>query len=253
MPSVGERFRTFRQFASASLRDIYGDKLDNAFQVTANHLASGVWMNREGKDGKPKFVWQPFPRFAQIAPTFGMVILDYDHDGIMDLHLTQNSYSTQPETGLWRGGLSQLLKGNGDGTFTCIPATESGLVISEDGKASALVDLNGDYTPDIIATQNNSSSRTFLAPKKDYLEIRLKGKAGNPSAIGSRVSASYENGEERVHEIKSASGYLSQPSPAVYLDVKGLKSMKIWWPDGKTSGWQLSSKSTSSKVVLDHP
>jgi len=237
MPSVEGKFPTFHEFASASLSEIYGERLDQAYHVVANHLESGVWMNRSGDGGKPKFKWIAFPRIAQIAPSYGLVVHDFNSDGHPDLHLVQNSYSTQPETGLWRGGLSQLLLGKGDGTFLNVPPRKSGLIISDDGKSSALVDLDRDQRPDLIATQNNGPSVSFKSNGDKLLEILLRGKKGNPNGIGAIVKLQHRDGTSKIHEIKAGSGYLSQSPPTIFTNPKSIQSITVQWPDGLTKSY----------------
>ncbi len=236
MPSVGERITTFKQFAESSLEEIYGERLGEAYKVTANHSESGVWINRS-QGGELAFEWRPFPRLAQIAPVYGVTACDFDADGHLDLHLVQNFYSNQVETGLWRSGLSQLLKGAGDGSFRCVPPAESGLVIADDGKASTLCDFDGDGQPDIVASQNDGPIRSFALDRmrggvSDGVALRLVGRAGNPQAVGARISADYGSGG-RVHRaIVAGGGYLSQGSSLVFLPLRGLESFSIAWPDG---------------------
>lgn len=252
MPSVRKQFKTFTAFASASLEDIYGDKLKQAYHVKANHLQSGVWMNRLDKEGNISFEWKSFPRNAQIAPIYGMQVSDFNFDGIPDVYAIQNSYSTQPETGWWRSGLSQLLYGQGDGTFKCVPSNQSGLVVADDGKALALVDLNNDHSPDIVATQNNGDTVSFVkktaAANKPY-KLSLIGKTSNVTGAGSRITVQYKGGDTRYFEIHATSGYLTQQPATLYLDSKRkIKSISVRWPDGKIKDYAVSGSSRSLQL-----
>lgn len=232
MPLVGGKFPTFRDFASASLDEIYGDRLKDTLHVKANHLESGVWMNRSGKDGELRFEWKAFPRIAQIAPVFGIVTSDFNFDGIVDLHVVQNFYSTQPETGMWRGGLSQLMLGNGDGSFRCVPTNESGLVIADDGKSSALVDLDGDGGLDLIASQNNGEVLAFKGQVSPFV-LRVKG------GIGARLVFHYSDGESQVYEVQAGRGYLGQSPAVIQAKSEGLKSISVSWPDGEKKAYLI--------------
>ena len=194
-------------------------------------------MNRSGDNGL-QFEWISLPRLAQISPTFGIVFGDFDRDGNTDLHLTQNSYSTQPETGLWRGGLSQLVLGNGDGSFRCVPPDKSGLVIADDGKASALVDTNSDDRFEIIATQNNGPTAAFEAstPAVEVVEVRFP---PGTHGVGSKVTAKYASGEKQAVELQAGGGYLTQSPAAIHLRREGLESIDIRWPDGESERLKL--------------
>ena len=65
-------------------------------------------------DGEGKFEFKKLPKIAQLAPGFGIVAEDLDGDNITDLFIAQNFHWPQPETGRMSGGMSVILKGNGD-------------------------------------------------------------------------------------------------------------------------------------------
>ena len=75
--------------------------------------------------------------------------------------MVQNFYGPEPETGHMAGGLSQLLKGDGKGSFTPISPEKSGLVVFEDTKSLTRKDLNGDGWNDYIIGVNNGNLKIF--------------------------------------------------------------------------------------------
>ena len=95
------------------------------------------------------------PREAQIAPSFGTEILDVDDDGILDVILAHNFFSPQRETGRMDGGLSLVLKGNGDCTFSALPHSHTGISVSGDTRKVKAIDLNGNGRKEIAFAQNN--------------------------------------------------------------------------------------------------
>ena len=159
MPHLARKFGTFHQFANATLEEIYSaPALGNGLRLEANTLESGLLIN----DGKGRFTFTPLPRIAQASPAFGGAFLDANGDDNPDLFLTQNFFSPQRETGHMDGGLGQLLIGNGDGTFTPLPAVLSGIVIPHDMNAVFARDLNGDEKADLVISTNNGPLLTFL-------------------------------------------------------------------------------------------
>lgn len=160
MPAVSERFKTYHDFASASLIDIYGDRLKKAYQVTANHLESGVWINETPKDGALKFRWQALPWDAQLSPVNDIVSGDFDRDGKAELVLAQNHFTNWIETGFWRGNPGCHLEW-GKGEFKVISHQESGILLPNDTKAIMTIDFNGDGKYDILAGQNNEDLSLF--------------------------------------------------------------------------------------------
>ena len=67
----------------------------------------------------------------------------------------------QFETPPFRGGLSQLMLGDGNGNFETIPASKSGLVVRGDGRGLVKTDLNADGHPDYVISINNGELLAF--------------------------------------------------------------------------------------------
>ena len=141
MPYIGEKFEKYRDFASATLTDIYKpNELENASMFEANYLSSAVLIN----DGIGNFEVRELPRLAQISPGFGIVATELDGDGNTDLFIAQNFFTPQRETSRMAGGTGVLLRGFGNGEFEEMWPIESGLIVSEDAKGLAVADWNQD-------------------------------------------------------------------------------------------------------------
>ena len=63
--------------------------------------------------------------------------------------------------GRFDGGLSQLLRGDGQGHFMPVPPAESGLLVPGDAKAVVVLDLDNDGRPDFLVSRNNSPTLAF--------------------------------------------------------------------------------------------
>ena len=149
MPFVRKKVKTFHNFGLSTLKDIYTEeKLDESLQLSANVLETGVLINDSQGDAMPTFRFEPLPRLAQISPSFGPVVHDFNADGRPDIFLAQNFFSPQHETGRMDTGLSQLLLGDSNSSeklrFRPAEQLESGVLIPGDAKACALVDFNLD-------------------------------------------------------------------------------------------------------------
>ena len=160
MPAVSEHFETYREFAAASLLDIYGERLEKAFKLTANHLESGIWLNETKDDGVIQFRWQALPLEAQLSSINAMTSGDFNGDGRSELILAQNHYTNQAETGLWRGNPGCHLEWDGDGYVT-VPHSASCVVMPNDTKSIISLDVNNDGKLDILAGQNNDELLFF--------------------------------------------------------------------------------------------
>jgi hypothetical protein len=197
-------------------------------------------------DGKGNFTIKPLPHLAQISPGFGVVLRDIDLDGLTDCYIVQNHFNITIEQGRLDGGLSTLLKGTGDSEnpFELIWHHESGLVVPDDAKSLAAVDVNLDGWEDFIVGVNDEDPQIFINNLNDRspnrpLKVRLSGTKGNPNAIGARITVTAKGLANQLSEVNAGGGYLSQSSSdqifAVTKDNDSSVVVTVRWPDGKTS------------------
>ena len=251
MPFIKDKFKTFKAFAASTLGEIYTpDTLAESTKVTASTLESGLLIN-ESSPGKPRFSFRPLPAEAQLSPGFGAVASDVNADGWIDLCLTQNFYTREPETGLWRGGVGAVLLGGKNGFAAASPAA-SGFLVPGDGRGLAGLDLNHDGAQDLVALQNNDRLLAFTtvisspshqskspAPTPGRrLALRLNGPPGNPTGVGAKISLF--DGPQRLHtsEVSAGSSTQSQSSASTFLTVPATAKtprLTVRWPDGTTT------------------
>lgn len=254
MPHLRKAFTSFKQFAGAELTDIYKpDRLKNALKLNAAVFESGILINDSEVGGAIQFTFKALPRIAQIAPSFGVVVQDVNHDGKADLYLAQNFHSPQVETGRMSGGLSQLLLGKGDGSFKPIPAEQSGLWVPGDAASLTQADVNGDGEMDFVIAKNNGPLEVFErgAGKENTIRVNLRGATGNPTALGARIRVEFDTKQILVEEIYGGGGYLSQSPASLSFSIPdGAKKMNltISWPDGSESQHQSDLAEESLKI-----
>jgi hypothetical protein len=236
------------------LGEIFGeDKLAAAQRFTATELRSGVFMSQP--DGTYRF--EPLPRLAQIAPLQGLAAGDFDGDGHADIYAVQNSYAPIPAVGRFDGGLSQLLRGDGHGHFTPVPPAESNLLVPGDAKALAVLDLNHDGWPDFLLTRNNNTTLAYRnngVTGHKSLCIVLRGPAGNPTAVGARITVELADGSTQTSEVYAGSGYYSQSTAACffgYPEGNPPRHIKVRWPSGFTTKHDRISMSPT--LILSAP
>lgn len=251
IPSIMRRYPRNDVYARATLGEIFGEeRLQAARALAATELRSGVFLSQP--DGRFRFA--PLSRLAQIAPLQGIVAGDFDGDGHADLYAVQNSYAPVPLVGRFDGGLSQLLRGDGRGGFTPVPVAESGLMVPGDAKALALIDLQGDGWPDFLITRNNAATLVFRHGKvsgRHAVAVRLNGPAGNPAAIGARVTAEFGNGGSQIAEVHAGEGWLSQSTATLFFafaDGQPLRRLQIRWPSGASSTHEVEPGATTLTI-----
>ena len=63
----------------------------------------------------------------------------YDGDGKKDLLLAGNFYEAKPEVGIYDASYGLLLKGDGSGSFSSVPAVKSGIAVK--GEVRSIIDV----------------------------------------------------------------------------------------------------------------
>ena len=254
MPFVTKQFPSFHEFAVASLAEIYTPRcLKESQRFAANSFESGLLIN----DGTGRFTFQPFPRLAQISPVYGTVLTDVDGDGLTDIYLVQNFFAHQRETGRMDGGVSLLLTGNGEGVFDPVWPDRSGLVVAGDAKASTSTDLNGDGWVDFVVAVNNGRVLTFENRRSSdgaAMTVALRGRPGNPIAVGARVTVEREHGPPQTDEVRAGGGYLSQSTAKLTFGLgedQEATRIKVRWPDGTQTTHQPPPG--AKVLVLEQP
>jgi hypothetical protein len=235
MPFLRRKYKTFAGFAQASVEEIFGEeKLQAARRLEARELASGVLLNQGGR-----FTFQPLPTLAQVAPVFGTLAQDFDADGKVDLWLAQNFFGPEPKTGRFDGGISLFLRGDGQGNFTEVWPLESGVVVPGDAKGAVVLDWNSDQRPDVLVTQNAGPLQAFENRSKtgSAFSVSVRGAAGNPTAVGAKITVTYGSGRSEARELHAGSSHFSQSPAIAYFGAPAqdaAKAITVRWPDGST-------------------
>jgi hypothetical protein len=254
IPSIMRRFTRNAYYARATLGEIVGEeKLSKARRFAATELRSGVFLSQP--DGTYRF--EPLPRIAQISVIQGLVAGDFDGDGRADIFAVQNSYAPIRADMRNDGGLGQLLRGDGRGHFAPAGPAESGLVVPGDAKALAVADIDRDGWPDFLVTRNNSTTLAFRnlgEPGRRSFSVALRGGAGNPTAVGARITVELSDGTQQTSEVFAGTGYYSQSTPDCffgYPEATPPRGIRVRWPSGATT--EHAYPAGASTVVLTAP
>jgi enediyne biosynthesis protein E4 len=101
------------------------EQLRAARTLQATTFATSIARNEGGK----RFLLEPLPTAAQLAPVNAAVVDDFDHDGHVDLLLGGNFFGVPPAQGRYDASHGVLLRGDGQGRFVSMDAPHSGLEI----------------------------------------------------------------------------------------------------------------------------
>ncbi|MCP9753686.1 RNA-binding protein [Lacihabitans sp. CCS-44] len=205
------RFVSYKDFAKANIDNLLTkDEKKDAQDLELNFMKSVVILNQ----GQGKFKVVDLPVEVQFSPANGLVVEDFDSDGIQDILVAGNNFGNETSAGRYDASNGIYLKGLGNGGFKTV--RNSGFYVPGDAKSLVTIsNARGEIS--LLASQNKGSLKMFKTPlKKQETVLNSKSK-----------SYSYElNGKKTKKEIYYGSGYLGQSARYVVLP-NGAKGLKI--------------------------
>jgi hypothetical protein len=158
LPYLKPRYPKYSDYAGQTVEQIFGSGLNTAVVKQAETFATALALsNRDGS-----YTLVALPPAAQIAPVYGILAGDFDHDGRTDLLLAGNFSGVPPEIGSMMASYGLLLRGDGRGGFTPLRATESGFVVP--GEARDVQRLRT-RRGDLYIVARNNDRPLFFRPR----------------------------------------------------------------------------------------
>ena len=150
MPFISDKFKTFNDFASASIEDILGKQnIDQGIKLEAVDFHSYILWNEGGT-----FDYEKLPPLAQAAPINDIIIEDLNSDGKMDVFVIGNDYNTEYETPRLDAGNGLVLLQKNDRKFKALTVSESGVYSPGDTKKLKSIKIKG-KTHFIVGVNND--------------------------------------------------------------------------------------------------
>ena len=230
VPTILQNVSNHQEFASASVDKIFDLDFNRVPFREINTVEHMVFINTE--EG---FEARPLPAKAQFTTGYSVAVADFDNDGNEDLFISQNSFEFPAEITRQDAGRGLILKGNGEGAFTPVSGSESGIKVYGEQRGAALSDINQNGKVDIAISQNNGATRLYEnRTSQRGIRVKLTGPQHNNMAIGSSMRLVYENGTRGPRRtVQAGSGYRSQNSSTQVLGIGGMPTnIEITWFDG---------------------
>jgi hypothetical protein len=160
IPIIAQRYKSYDEFAKATLEDIYGKKiLESSLSYTINTFAS-VWIENKGAG---KFVIHDLPGMAQLSCINDITDIDFSGKSYV---VAGNLYYTEVETPRNDASVGLILEYDKKEGMKAVPPPESGLLVKGEvsrilpvrlanGKKALLFGINGGALKLIETEENN--------------------------------------------------------------------------------------------------
>lgn len=198
---------------------------------------------------------------TRLQLTFGVVFLDFDLDGRLDLfeangHLEEEintiqetQHYAQPPVLFWNAGAEA---GN---EFLRMTPDVSGndLSVPMVGRGAAVADVDGDGDQDILITASGGRPRLLRNEayrKGEFLRLKLVGRQSNRDAIGAWVDV-YIGNQVLRRQVMPTRSYLSQSELplTIAFDAPRPDRVVVRWPGGGTQ--DISGVELNNLVVVE--
>ena len=179
LPYLKARFPRYADYAGRTVTDIFSPaELAGATFKQAHTLGTALARN----NGDGSFTLVPLPLEAQLAPVYGILAQDVDGDGKPDLLLAGNFDGVQPEIGRMSASHGLVLRGDGVGRFTPVPAVQSGFSVP--GQARDIQRVRTRRGDLYVVARNNDRALVFRSSPPVPLSLWERGSRGGGLAAG---------------------------------------------------------------------
>lgn len=162
MTHLKRKFLTYGDYAGKTVTEVFDEELVGKAKILRSYLSETVVLINQG-DGR--FYKASLPLEAQFTTMKAIEVYDLDGDGNLDILLAGNFYEIKPELGKFDSSRGVVLKGDGNGGFKALKATESGLSIP--GQTRHLHLLNSSRcSPLMMAVRNDQEPMMFKVEQK---------------------------------------------------------------------------------------
>lgn len=216
--------------------------------------------------------------------SFGAQFGDLNNDGNLDLYVVNGNVSLDRHRTYWydyskvAGGNQAIISdaanwpplngrslsgyqqkrvwiNDGAGSFREV-SQMVGVTDTHDGRSVAMADFENRGALDVVVANQNGPAllyRNTVDPANRWIELELKGRKSNRSAIGAHVTA-FWNGQQQSQEVSGGSGFCAQNQRRLHFGfgkVDRIDKIQIRWPSGKLQ--TLTNPSLDKILKLEEP
>lgn len=156
IPGLEFKYPEYELYKDQTAADIFTpEQLAKSIRLDAFMMETSLFLN----DGTGHFVHGKLPPEIQFSPVYAIEAGDFNGDGHADLLMGGNLHNAKPETGRYDASYGSFLRGDGTGSFTNVPARESGFRLT--GEIRDIMEISVTSRRLILVARNNAPVQVF--------------------------------------------------------------------------------------------
>jgi len=153
---VDQIYPSYADFGGQTVAEMLGEELlAKSLVKRAVQFESAIFINK----GDGTFETRTLPVEAQFSPIRDLLIEDFDKDGIPDLLLAGNNYSTRPSLGRQDASFGWLMMANRALEYETLWPAKSGFSVAGDMRKMHLIEIEDE--PLLLCIPNNDIIQIF--------------------------------------------------------------------------------------------
>jgi len=153
-------YPSYASYGGQTAQDVFGEELlSRSTLKRAVMFESVVFIN----NGDGSFETRALPIEAQFSPVRDILAGDFNEDGMPDLLLAGNNYSTRPSLGRQDASYGWLIPGNEDLKYEILSPSESGFLLQGDARKMHLIETEDAAL--LMCLPNNGKLQSFTYGK----------------------------------------------------------------------------------------
>ncbi|MFS4467908.1 VCBS repeat-containing protein [Maribacter sp. 2210JD10-5] len=155
MPDIGKKFRSYTEFSKADIQQVVGENVEQGVTYKAQEFASVVLINDNGR-----LIMKRLPIEAQFSTINGIVVDDFNKDGIKDIVIAGNKFEVEIETTRADASIGLVLLGTVSDNYKVLTYIESGFFVPYNVKNLEKIKLNSGRNA-ILTAINDDEIKLF--------------------------------------------------------------------------------------------